>query len=371
MARRFKNIDLVDHCDAFPYPATAPEQYATHMKLVYPVVWSDRVVDDNDDNDGDDSKEDTFPIGYMLRTVFAELAAIPKPDLAALGFDPDVDLKGIAAATGTVPLHRLLHRQPDEPGRTRAVAALNAYWRARGTFRVLRAWRDELWPVYGRHGVLLYSVERAATVLFGVLRCGVHMTAYVQEEEEDNSDNDDNGEKNLRIWVPRRAADKASYPGMLDNTVAGGLMTGEEPFECLVREADEEASLPADVVRRRARAVGTVTYVYITDERAGGEAGYVSPECEWVYELPLPASVVPQPKDGEVESFRLCTVAEVQDQLARGLYKPNCAVVLLDFFVRHGILTRDNEPDYDAIVRRLHRVLPFPGPHETEKEVQP
>ncbi|KAJ2986924.1 hypothetical protein NUW58_g4800 [Xylaria curta] len=45
-------------------------------------------------------------------------------------------------------------------------------------------------------------------------------------------------------------------------------------------------------------------------------------------------------------------------------YKPNCALVVVDFFVRHGIITPDNEPDYAEILRRLHRKLPFPGPHQ-------
>lgn len=45
--------------------------------------------------------------------------------------------------------------------------------------------------------------------------------------------------------------------------------------------------------------------------------------------------------------------------MAEGQFKPNCAMVLLDFFVRHAILTPDNEADYAEIVSRLHRKLPF------------
>jgi hypothetical protein len=32
----------------------------------------------------------------------------------------------------------------------------------------------------------------------------------------------------------------------------------------------------------------------------------------------------------------------------------------MDFFIRHGILTKDNEKDYDEIVSRIHRELDFP-----------
>jgi hypothetical protein len=151
---------------------------------------------------------------------------------------------------------------------------------------------------------------------------------------------------------------------MLDNTVAGGLMTGEDPFECVIREADEEASLPDHVVRGLAKHVGKVSYVYITDARAG-EAGLIYPECQWVYDLELPCDIIPKPKDGEVESFRLCSVDEIQEDLALGRFKPNCSLVLIDFFIRHGIMTRENEPDFDEIWRRLRRDLPFPNPYKT------
>jgi len=38
-------------------------------------------------------------------------------------------------------------------------------------------------------------------------------------------------------------------------------------------------------------------------------------------------------------------------------------MVMLDFFIRHGILTAENESDFEEIKRRLHRELEFPGPH--------
>jgi 8-oxo-dGTP pyrophosphatase MutT (NUDIX family) len=150
---------------------------------------------------------------------------------------------------------------------------------------------------------------------------------------------------------------------MLDNTVAGGIATGEDPFSTLIREADEEASLPSALVRTRARAHGTVSYIYIRSPRAGGEAGMIQPECQAVYDLELPADVRPAPNDSEVEAFYLWTVREVQEHMQRGEFKPNCALYLLEFFVRRGILTPENEPDLEEIRRRIHRELEFPGPH--------
>lgn len=141
------------------------------------------------------------------------------------------------------------------------------------------------------------------------------------------------------------------------------VATGEEPFECLVREADEEASLPEELVRKNAKACGTITYIYIRESRAGGESGMIQPECQHVYDLELLSGVIPKPNDSEVEQFYLWTVEEVQEALGKGEFKPNCALLVLDFFIRHGILTEENEKDYEEIKRRLHRELEFPGPH--------
>lgn len=279
----------------------------------------------------------------MIDRVVEELVQVPASTRGALDLN---------SAGRTVQLFQL----PTEEERSCVVAALTTYWHKKDTFKLLRGWRDELWPVYGRNGELLFSVERAAMGLFGTMRYGVHLTAYVVDRAAPHG---------LKMWVPKRSATKSTFPGMLDNTVAGGLMTGEDPLECVIREADEEASLPNEIVRHKAQCVGTITYIYITDERQVGEGGFVHPECQWVYDLELPAEVTPQPRDDEVEEFFLCDVNKVKSDLAHGKYKNNCALVVLDFFIRHGILTQSDEGDLATIERRMHRDLPFPGPHQT------
>ena len=97
----------------------------------------------------------------------------------------------------------------------------------------------------------------------------------------------------------------------------------------------------------------------VRDEKAGGETGLLQPECQFVYDLELTPDIIPKPNDDEVESFHLWPVEKVQKAMAEAQFKPNCALVLLDFFVRHGILTPENEKDYVEIVSRLHRRLPF------------
>ena len=224
--------------------------------------------------------------------------------------------------------------------------------RENDTFTVLRGWRNELYPIHGHHDVMeeTISMERAGSALFGINSYGVHMTSYVRTPE------------GMKIWVPRRAKNKSTYGGMLDNTVAGGLSTGETPLGCLIREASEEASLPEQLIRANAKPCGTVSYIHVRDKLAGGETGLIQPECQYIYDMEVGTEVIPNPEDDEVEEFYLWTIEEVTRSLANGEFKPNCAVVLLDFLIRHSILTPENESDYMEIVSRIHRKLPFPTP---------
>ena len=61
------------------------------------------------------------------------------------------------------------------------------------------------------------------------------------------------------VWVARRAADKLLDPSKLDHIVAGGVPAGFYTFETLVKEAAEEAAIPASL-SRLAVPVATITY---------------------------------------------------------------------------------------------------------------
>ncbi|PBP20715.1 putative thiamine pyrophosphokinase-related protein [Diplocarpon rosae] len=310
---------------SFPYPSTAA--HTSLISTLYILVSSSGT-----------------PIGYLTELVFNALAKVP------------ISIKGeleVSRIRRTV----VAFQQPTERERSAAVAATCAYWRTQNTFAVLKGWRDELYPVYGPDNELLFSVERSASCLFGVVTYGVHMMAYTRDESASYG---------MKVWVARRAKTKQTYPGMLDNTVAGGMATGEAPLESIVRECEEEASLPEDLVRANIKAQGTVTYSYIREGRAGGETGLVQPECQYVFDLELTKETICRPNDSEVDGFVLWSVEEIEEALGKGDFKPNCAVVVLDFFVRKGILTAENEENYEEIVKRLHRELEFPGPHKPE-----
>lgn len=192
------------------------------------------------------------------------------------------------------------------------------------------------------------TLERYAATLFGICSTGSHLTAYTMTPT------------GMRIWVPRRSAHLFTYPNCLDTTVAGGIAGGESPFECIVREAEEEASLDEHFVRKNAKAVGCMSYVGLNDARGGGELGLISPDIIYLYDLELPQETICQQNDSEVKEFTLMTIEEVKEGLGKGEFKTNSALVMIDFFIRHGIITRENEPNYAQIVARLHRKLPIP-----------
>ncbi|KAG8759851.1 hypothetical protein FRC14_004812 [Serendipita sp. 396] len=161
-----------------------------------------------------------------------------------------------------------------------------------------KMWRYELYPIYSHPFILdekriAFAMERAATPLFGVVTYGVHLTMYTAD---------------YRVWVPRRAKTKQTFGGLLDNTVAGGIPRGYSPFESIVKECMEEASLEEGVVRPNIKPVGAVSYFYQTKK------GWLQPEVEYVYDLLIPLGeednpkYIPKPFDGEAESFEVCTI---------------------------------------------------------------
>ncbi|KAJ9216098.1 hypothetical protein DTO166G4_2342 [Paecilomyces variotii] len=311
------NLDLIKECDNFPYYDEDPAYYKAHLKTyhAFKVSGCDAVL------------------GYIPNDV-VENFYFPK------------HCWSVDSTAQTVTLVTPPDATPAQ--RSELVAQTLAEVVKRDTFKLLHGWRNEMYAVYGPKGEFLLEMERSASPLFGIVTYGIHMTGYVEDEQ------------GIRIWVPRRSRTKQTYPSMLDNTVAGGISTGERPSECAIREAMEEASLPEDVVKKGATPVGCVTYFYVRDQRAGGETGLLQPEVEYIYDLKLDASIEPKPCDTEVESFSLWSLDEVKQALRNGEFKPNCAVVLIDFFIRHGILTPENEPDYMEIMARLHRRLEFP-----------
>ena len=269
------------------------------------------------------------PIGYILLSVIAKMPWTSK-------FHVDHDER-----TVTIPY------APGTDVETTAIREQLESARQDASFDILRQWRAELYQVLGINRDV--RMARGGVALFGIHTVGVHMMAFCRPLPA--------GE--MRLWIPRRAATKQTYPGMLDNTVGGAIVAGEDQFECMVREAEEEASLPEGLTRRLARPVGAISYFHVRDERAGGEGGLLQPATHHLYDVELGADVVPKPKDGEVEEFYLWGVEETVVARKEGRFKPNSAVAWIDFLVRHGYINAHNEPDYLELVSRIHRRIHF------------
>jgi isopentenyldiphosphate isomerase len=208
-------------------------------------------------------------------------------------------------------------------------------------FPLLHGQHSEMYPIIGANQFVY--LERYTTPLFGIAGRGAHMTAYVRSPS------------GLKIWVPRRSAHLFTYPGMLDTSVAGGVKADHSPFDCIAAEGHEEASLPADFVQQNAQAVGIVTYV-----SKSRRSGLIKPNVLYMFDIELPETMVLKPNDDEVSDFYLWSVEEVRQAMLRQEFKPNCTLVMMDFFIRHGIITQENERDYVEIATRLRRRLPVP-----------
>ena len=102
------------------------------------------------------------------------------------------------------------------------------------------------------------------------------------------------------------------------------------PAETLVKEAAEEAAIPAELARRAVQ-VATIDYAM---ERPEG----LRRDLLYCYDLELPEDFVPRAADGEVEAFELWPIARVMETVRdTDEFKFNVNLVLIDLFQRMGL----------------------------------
>jgi len=219
--------------------------------------------------------------------------------------------------------------------RTAALARVGATLNGQG---LIHGWRDELYAVknaWEAPPVLL--AERALMPHFGFRSYGVHVNGYLRRAE------------GIYLWIARRSEDRPNFPGLLDNMVAGGQPHGLALMENVVKACAEEAALPP-AVAERSRCAG-----YITSNEQPDPVR-VKPDRLYCYDLEMPEGLVPRNTDGEIDAFTLMRADEVMSLVREtDAFKPNCAMVLVDFFLRHGLLTPAEEPDHAAIADALDR----------------
>jgi hypothetical protein len=211
---------------------------------------------------------------------------------------------------------------------------------------VVKGVRNESYPVATAFGDdPMLQIERAAVPLFGVRAFGIHLNGYVR------SGND------TLMWVARRSMNKPTYPGKLDQLVAGGQPVGISLSDNLVKECREEAFMP-EALARQAVSFAPISYCFESDRG-------LHPNVLFCYDLELPIDFQPHNTDLEVEQFHLWPIERVMDIVATtDDFKANCSLVAIDFFIRHGFLT-SRHPDYLELMDLLYRphlFTPYTGP---------
>lgn len=197
--------------------------------------------------------------------------------------------------------------------------------------------RGELYPVLPHPDAPpLATIDRGAATEFGILNKGFHLNGIVRK-----------GDRTF-MWIARRARNKTTYPGKLDNMVAGGHPHGISAFDNLLKECHEEAGIPPEIAAT-AKPTGVISY------RMADPAG-LRRHMFYTYDLDLSEDFAPEAVDGEVESFELLPLEKVAEIVETELdaFKYNCNLAIIDYLVRHGFIAPDH-PDYFDIASGLRR----------------
>lgn len=242
-------------------------------------------------------------------------------------------------ATASVGFDKTLRTPAD---RSAAVAEIATGWAQTGLIRKLR---NEIYPVrQSWSGPDYFHLDRALAPIFGVKAYGVHLNGFVEKPD------------GYFMWIGKRSADRRIEPNKFDNMVAGGQPAGLSLMENLIKESAEEANLPPALVAKSS-PVSTISYCF------ENEVG-LKPDTLFCYDLRVPNDFAPNNQDGEIADFRLMSINEALALIREGdSFKFNVSLVILDFAIRHGVLSPDDEPEYEAILSGLRQGLSGPQPN--------
>ena len=203
----------------------------------------------------------------------------------------------------------------DDP--TAAWVQINAALHEQG---LVRGWRNETYAVPGLdNGRLLARIERAAARFWGTLTLGAHATGFVACADG----------RPTHLWIARRALNKATDPGLLDNLVGGGVPVGQTPWQALLREGWEEAGLPMAVM-------ATANPGHVIRLHRDVPEGLQLEDIH-SHDLQLPAGMLPYNQDGEVAAFDCLPVQQALTLAASHQMTVDASLVTLDFALRRGL----------------------------------
>jgi len=211
----------------------------------------------------------------------------------------------------------------NEPACTAALADVTRALSSGGT---IKGWRDETYAVRIRpHDAPLFHIERAAMRFFGLTSVATHVNGYVRGVDKKMG-----SVPIFQVWIARRSATKSIDPGMLDTLVGGGVASGQDPWNALLRECGEEAGIER-ALATQARAAGILQVCHEVSEGLHSEILHA-------HDLQVPADFRPRNVDGEVSEFLCLTPAGVADRIANGEFTVEAGLVTLDFLVRQQLI---------------------------------
>ncbi len=184
---------------------------------------------------------------------------------------------------------------------------------AAGDQGLLTGWRNERFSFWHTdcsaadpQRPALFNVERSGFRWLGMLSHAVHVNGFTADGW---------------LWCGRRALNKATDPGMLDNVTAGGLPSGETAQTCLQRELAEEAGL-FNLEGHRLQDAGVVRTARLEPQGWHDEAVQV-------YNLTFGNNFAPVNQDGEVAEFVCLNPQQVLDKMQGGEFTVDAMQTLI------------------------------------------
>merc|ERR1719253_1543221 len=150
-----------------------------------------------------------------------------------------------------------------------------------------------------------------------------------------------------------------------DPTVAGGQPARLSLIENVIKEAREEAGVPAEWIAGNGARDAATLFADHTDDPvtitgAKSDGTCLKNSLYYSCDLRVPRDWTPTPVDGEVSEFRLYTMGELEEELRCGdRLRPAMRAVLLDFMLRHGALKGggEDEAELRQALRRERLIL--------------
>lgn len=205
------------------------------------------------------------------------------------------------------------------------------------------------WYIVGAHRFQpVFEMRRFYSIFLGVRRYASRINAYHDDQ----------------MWIVTRGSGVHEYKGALDNLVAAGQMAGRTILEHALVEAHEEAGLSA----QDCAAMRSTGMIHIARHTA---AGFVFDENIYVYDLDTQGRITPSiVNEWETAKIELWSFDKILHSIkTTDDFRPEAALCLIDFFIRHGVITPDNDPDYDALCFGLRSAVNYSVMQKLQKRV--